>query len=413
MSSSTEREIPVQADAPAPSESSAAALRSPLERFGLQGQTLQVANWLAVVVGIYLLITAVNVIGGGFKAATGGQAADLFAFASNPFVALMVGVVATAATQSSSTTTSVTVGLAAGGLPMEIVVPMLMGANIGTTLTNTLVSLGMVRDKEAFRRGFSAATVHDFFNLLAVVIFLPLEMIFGLLERSSSWLSGQTSGTDGGVVAAVFAGIGTVVDGVTEPLANLLESVTAFIPEPWHGIVMIAIGIGLILAVINVIGRLLKVLMVGRAAKVLHTAIGRGPLTGIASGMVVTVMVQSSSTTTSLAIPLAGSGSFSLRQIYPVTIGANIGTTITALIAAFAFTGLEAETALQAAFVHLLFNLYATIVIFGLPPLRVIPLRGATWLAGLAAEKKVWAAVWVLGVFVALPLALIFATVIL
>lgn len=95
MSSSTEREIPVQADAPAPSESSAAALRSPLERFGLQGQTLQVANWLAVVVGIYLLITAVNVIGGGFKAATGGQAADLFAFASNPFVALMVGVVAT------------------------------------------------------------------------------------------------------------------------------------------------------------------------------------------------------------------------------------------------------------------------------------------------------------------------------
>ncbi|GAA1973446.1 Na/Pi symporter [Isoptericola halotolerans] len=388
-------------------------LRSPLERLGLRGRTLDVANWVSVAASIYLLITAVNIIGSGFKTATGDSADGVFAFASNPFVALMIGVLFTALTQSSSTTTSVTVGLVAGGMPIQIAIPMLMGANIGTTLTNTLVSLGMARDRENFRRAFSAATVHDFFNLLAVLIFLPLEMAFGLLQRTSAVMAEWSSGTDGGVVATVFTGIGTVVGAVTKPLSDLVKDSTDSLPDLWQGIVMIVLGISLILWVINLVGRLLKVLMVGRAAAVLHTAIGRGPVTGIGSGAVVTVMVQSSSTTTSLMIPLAGSGVFSLRQIYPFTVGANIGTTITALIAAFGFTGVEAEAALQAAYVHMMFNVYATLLIFGLPFLRVLPVRGAEWLGRVASVNKLWAAAWVLGVFVAIPLTLIFVTAVL
>ncbi|MVT26643.1 Na/Pi cotransporter family protein, partial [Nesterenkonia alkaliphila] len=120
----------------------------------LTPRTVSVLNWLIVAASVYVLITAVNVIGSGFSIAAGDQAAVLFSFAANPVVGLMIGVVATALTQSSSTTTSVTVGLVAGGLPLSIAVPIILGANIGTTLTNTLVSLGMVRDKEQFRRGF-------------------------------------------------------------------------------------------------------------------------------------------------------------------------------------------------------------------------------------------------------------------
>lgn len=386
------------------------ALRGPLDFLGLTGRARDIANWLGVVAGIYLLITAVGLIGSGFKSATGDQAGELFQFATNPLIGLMIGLLATAATQSSSTTTAITVGMVAGGLPIAIAIPVLMGANIGTTLTNTLVSLGMVGDKESFRRAFSAATIHDFFNLLAVAIFLPLEMMFGLLQRTSGWLSDATSGTDGGIIAVVFGAIGSAVKSVTTPGADLIDWATSPLPDPWHGIAMIVIGIALILLVIGVIGKLLKVLMVGRAADILHTAIGRGPLTGIASGAVVTTMVQSSSTTTSLVIPLAGSGTFSLKQIYPFTIGANIGTTVTALIAAFGFTGVEATLALQAAYVHLLFNVFATLLIFGLPFLRPLPIRGATWLGNLAAEKKMYAALWVLGVFIAVPLALIAIT---
>lgn len=391
----------------------AAQLRSPLERFGLSGKALEYGNWIAVAVGIYILITAVNVIGDGFKSATGGQAEELFAFAENPLIALMIGVLATGLIQSSSTTTSIVVGLAAGGLPMEICIPMLMGANIGTTLTSTLVSLGMVRDKESFRRGFAAASVHDMFNLFAVVIFLPLEMLTGILEKSSGWLSEQMAGSDGGIVAVIFGGIGAGVTAVTEPLADLIGMLAEWIPQPWGGILLIFIGIGLILSVINFIGSLLKVVMVGRAKQVLHSAIGRGPITGIFSGMLITIMVQSSSTTTALVVPLAGSGTFSVKQIYPFTLGANIGTTVTALIAAFAFSGVEAQFALQAALVHLLFNVLATALIFGVPFLRVIPLEGAALLGELGARNKLFVVAWVLGVFVVVPAVLIFLTVVL
>lgn len=405
------------ATTPAPAGTSgqtptAPRLVSPFERLGLRGRALRTANWLGVVAGVYLLITAVNLIGSGFKTATGDSAESLFAFASNPFVALMVGILVTAATQSSSTTTSVTVGLVAGGLPIEIAIPMLLGANIGTTLTNTLVSLGAARDRVAFRRAFSAATVHDFFNLIAVAIFLPLQLGFDVLERSSAWVADQTSGSDGGLFAAVFGGLGGVISAGTKPLSDAVKHGTELIPGAWHGIVMIALGVALILAVISFLGTLLKVLMVGRAATVLHAAIGRGPVSGVASGAAVTVMVQSSSTTTSLMIPLASSGAFSLREIYPFTVGANIGTTITALIAAFAFTGAEAEVALQAAYVHLLFNVYAALVIFCLPGIRELPLRAATWLGTVASINKLWAAAWVLGVFVLVPAALIGATVV-
>ncbi|WP_229503542.1 Na/Pi symporter [Nesterenkonia sedimenti] len=297
--------------------------RSPFERFGLQGTALSVANWLSVAAAIYVLITAVNVIGSGFKLATGDQAETLFEFASNPLVGLMIGVAATALTQSSSTTTSVTVGMVAGGLPLMVAVPIIMGANIGTTLTNTLVSLGMVRDKEQFRRGFAAATVHDFFNLIAVVIFLPLEMIFGLLQRISTSIADSTAGAEAGLINTIFDGIGTVVSTVTSPLADGIEYSLSFLPGAWHGIIMIVVAIVLILAVINFIGKQLKILMVGRAKAVLHTAIGRGPVTSIGSGAVITVMVQSSSTTTALAVPLAGSGAFTMKQIYPFTLGTN------------------------------------------------------------------------------------------
>ncbi|UFU05646.1 Na/Pi symporter [Ruania halotolerans] len=380
-------------------------LRGPFDALVPAGTARSVVNWLSVVVSVYVLISAVGVIGAGFKAATGGQAEALFSFASNPIVALMVGVLATAATQSSSTTTSITVGLAAGGLPLEIAIPIIMGANIGTTLTNTLVSVGMIRNKDDFRRAFAAATVHDFFNLIAVVILLPLELATGFLERVSGTLAGALTGVGG-----VDPGSVDIVGGATAPLKDLVGSVTDPVPAPWGGIVTIAVGVALILISITFIGKVLKVLMVGRAKQVLHAAIGRGPMSGIASGAVVTAIVQSSSTATSLMIPLAGSGTFTLRQVYPFTLGSNIGTTVTALIAALGLSGVDATIGLQVALVHLLFNLTATVVIFGLPFLRALPVRAAQWLANRSAENKSFAALWVLGVFVVVPGVLIAAT---
>lgn len=366
------------------------------------GKLLQ---WAAVLGLIYLLICAVSLIGAGFKAATGNQARELFQFATNPFVGLMIGIVATALIQSSSTVTSLIVGMVAGGLPVAVAVPMIMGSNIGTTVTNTLVSLGHVRDRQEFRRAFAAATVHDFFNLLAVAIFLPLEIIFGVLERTAAALTGLLAG-GAGLSMKEF----DFIKAATEPLVGAVQGLSSLLPGTLAGVALIVIGLVLIFLSITYMGKLLKQLMIGRAKAALHRAIGRGPLTGIASGTVVTVLVQSSSTTTSLMVPLAGAGTFTLRQIYPFMLGANIGTTITALLAATAVSGAVALHALQIALVHVFFNVFAVALIFGLPFLRMLPLKGAEWLAALASERKLFAVLWIVGVFLVLPALLIAAT---
>lgn len=394
-------------------EESEKSLRSPLDWLPFTGRTQSIVEWLVVAFAIYVLITAVSGIGAGFKMAAGDQAGELFQFAANPFVGLLVGILATVLTQSSSTTTAITVGMVAGGLPIGIAVPILLGANIGTTVTSTLVSLGMARDRRVFERAFGAASVHDMYNLLSVLIFLPLELMFGILERSSGWLAGVTGGSDGGPIAAVFTAIGAGVKAFTDPGVDVLKWGVSPLAEVWAGIVLILLGVVLILAVIDLIGKMLKVLMVGRAEKIFHTAVGRGPLSGIASGTLITVMVQSSSTTTSLAVPLVGSGKFSVKQIFPFTIGANIGTTLTALIAAFAFTGVEGEAALQAAYVHVLYNLFCATVIFGLPFLRPLPVAAALWLARLGAANKLYVVAWVLGVFLVIPGLLLLVSVLL
>ncbi len=354
-------------------------------------------EWLTVAALVYLLICAVGIIGSGFKSVAGDGAEELFAFASNPFAGLVVGTVATALIQSSSTVTSIIVGLVAGGLPVAIAVPMVMGANIGTSITNTLVSLGHVREKKEFARAFAAATVHDFFNLLSVVIFLPLEIWFGPLEKLGKMLAAPFYGSGDASMDSF-----NIVKAATAPVVDGFKAVAASMGDVAGGLLLIITGIGLIFLSITLVGKLLKRLMVGKAREIMHTAIGRGPLSGIFSGALVTTLVQSSSTTTSLMVPLAGSGAFGLKQIYPFTLGANIGTCLTALLAATAVTG-NGEAALQIAFIHLTYNVFGVVVIYGIPFLRDLPIVSAQWLGRTSAENKMVGLVYILGVFLVVP----------
>jgi sodium-dependent phosphate cotransporter len=361
-------------------------------------------QWLGIAFLVYLLLVAVGMIGSGFKMAAGPQAKELFEFASNPVTALVIGVLATALIQSSSTVTSIIVGLVAGGMPVEIAIPMVMGANIGTTVTNTIVSLGMVRQGDDFRRAFAAATIHDFFNVLSVVIFLPLEVMFGLLEKMGAYLANLMVGGESMSVKGF-----NFIKPLIKPPLNLLKDTFGSLgfSDLIVGVALIILGIILIFFVITAIGKILKVVMVGKAKEILHNAVGRGPVSGITSGTLITVLVQSSSTTTSLIVPLAGSGVFSLRQVYPFTLGANIGTTITALLAATAVIGVNAIFALQIALIHFLYNLIGVIVIYGIPFLREMPIKAAETLSVLSQKNKLYVAGYMLLVFVIIPLVLI------
>lgn len=394
----------------AQSENSGDAPADPLGWLPLSGGAKKAAEWISVVVAIWLLLNAVGMIGAGFKMAAGDQAKELFSFAENPFVGLAVGILATAIMQSSSTTTSITVGMIAGGLPLEVAVPMLFGANIGTTVTSTLVALGLSGNKQQFHRAFSMATVHDFYNLLALAIFFPLEIFTGFLSKVSGVFAGSLAGEGDGVLAGIFEVIGDGVDAITEPLVNLAKFLVGPLGDVWGGIALSIGGVVLILVVIGYIGKMLSALLVGRAQEMLHAALGRGPITGILSGAIITTAVQSSSTTTSLTVPLAASGKFKVKELFPFVVGANIGTTVTGLIAAFSASGVEAEAAMQGALVHTMFNVFGAIVIMSLPFLRALPPKGANWLATLADKNKWYVFIWVGGVFFALPLLAVLIT---
>lgn len=360
-------------------------------------------SWLLVATLIYLLLAAVGAIGDGFKAATGDNAKQLFAFATNPFVGLMIGLAATALIQSSSTVTSIIVGMVAGGLPIPIVIPLIMGANIGTSLTSTIVSLGHIRSGEEFHRAFAAATVHDAFNVTAVAILLPLELLFHPLQRLSEALAGLLVHD-----ASMDMGGMNFMKALLAPASDLLAASVSWLPgKVWPGVALIIIGIGLILFIVQAIGKLLRKVMVGRAKDIMHASVGRGPLSGIASGTLITVLVQSSSTTTSLIVPLAGTGVFTLKQVYPFTLGTNIGTCVTALLAATAIAGPTAELAMQIALVHLLFNLFGILLIYVTPVLRGVPPAIANTLANLAQRSKLYVGAYIGGVFFGLPLLLI------
>ena len=362
--------------------------------------------WLIVIVALYVLLVAVGLIGAGFRQAFGGTEGvkSLFVFATNPFIGLILGILMTALVQSSSTVTSVIVGLVAGGMPIAVAIPMVMGANVGTTVTNTIVSLGHIRQPGEFRKAFAAATIHDFFNILSIAIFLPLELAFGILEK----LSGAATHIieNMGTVDASGKGIVKVIIGSG---TDFVESLVSGLPDQLAGSVLIVAGIAFILLSIMYLGKALKTVFAGRSQKFLQGAVGRGPVTGIFSGTVVTVLVQSSSTTTSLIVPLAGSGVIGLRHVYPFTLGANIGTTITALLAATAITGPTHAIAHQIAIAHLFYNLLGVIVIYSIPWLRDIPMAGAEWIARLASEWKGLAVAYILLVFFGVPAGLVFS----
>ena len=362
----------------------------------------QRSQWAVLCVLIYFMLLAVSIIGNGFNTMTSGHAEGLFEFASHPVTGLIIGILATALIQSSSTVTSIIVAMVAGGLPITLAVPMMMGANVGTSITNTIVSMGHIHDKREYEKAFQAATIHDVFNVMAVIIFLPLEILFGLLERISGWLvSWMHSDT------AVAVGGFNPIKAVTKPVNEQLQWLLGDLSNGYAGAIMIVLGIGLIIASITFLGRIMKALMVGRAKSLLYKSIGRGPVSGIASGTAVTVLVQSSSTTTSLMVPLVGSGVLTARDIYPFTLGANIGTCITALIAALGITGVMAEPALQIALVHLVYNVLAVAIIFGLPWLREIPPVFSAALARQVAKRKILGVMYILGVFFALPFGLL------
>ena len=349
-----------------------------------------------VVALLYLFLVGVKMLEGGIKGLGTDFTKALFDNVTNPMVGLFVGVLATVLVQSSSVTTATIVGLVASDLlGVQEAVPMIMGANIGTTVTNTIVSLAHLRRRDEFRRAFTAATMHDFFNVIAVAVLLPLELATKFLSTSAREVAEFISGSSGAEFNSPIKG---AVKWGSAGVESLLET---FASGEALAVIGIIIGIGFIFVTLTFITRNMRLLVASRIERSLNAALARSGLVGIAVGTIVTIAVQSSSITTSILIPLVASGILVVRNAYPITLGANIGTTVTALLAALAA---GATDGLTIAVTHTLFNVVGIVLIYSIPRVRYVPVDLADRLAGFAIERKSLAVAYTLGVFILVPI---------
>ena len=367
--------------------------------------TRQPSTWLRVLLVLGLLfvfLVGVKGLESGIKAFGADFADRLFESVSSPIAGLFAGILATVLVQSSSVSTATIVGLVgSGALSVSAAVPMIMGANIGTTVTNTLASLGHVRRGAEFRRAFAGATVHDFFNLLAVIVFLPLELATGFLSSMAASLTEVLSGRTS--LAEVAPEGSPIKDAIKVPVSwfeGAIESLTD--SSTVLGVALLVSGLALIFLALALITRNMRAVMEGRIERSLNAVLGKGAGIGaMIIGVLITIAVQSSSITTSVLIPLVASGVLTLENAYPVTLGANVGTTVTALLASVAA---DRPEALTIALVHTLFNIAGILLFYPIPRLRGIPIMLARNLARLAAEKKQLVVAYVVGLFIVVPI---------
>lgn len=354
---------------------------------------------------LYLFLVGIKSLEKGISSLGSDFVDQVFSSVANPIAGLAAGVLATVLVQSSSVTTATIVGLVgAGVLPVETAVPMVMGANIGTTVTNTLASLGHVRQSAYFQRAFAAATVHDYFNLLSVAILLPLEVAFGLISRIANRLADLVED----ILPEVGSGSSPIKSAISAPVTWMADTIESLGWSAVEGAILLGVGMGLIFLALWMITRQMKAVMSGRIENAINGVLSKGAGTGaFLVGMLMTVAVQSSSITTSILVPLVAAGVLTLRNAFPVTLGANLGTTVTALLASIAA---ESSDALVIALAHVTFNILGILIFYPWPRLRRIPIMLAERTGEAAVERKSIVAVYVIGLFIVAPVAILWIT---
>jgi sodium-dependent phosphate cotransporter len=354
-----------------------------------------------LIAAIYVFVLGIQTMGTGFKLMGKGFSHALLEAVADPFSSFCIGLLVTSILQSSSCTTSILVTLcAAGVLPVSSAIPAIMGANIGTAITNTLVAFGHITRKEEFKRAFGGSLVHDYFNILAVIILLPIEILFHPLEFVATSMASSFAGIGGLMIASP-------IKFVTAPFIDFFKYL--FLTTGYAGICMIVLGGAFLFLALKYIIKCMRFFVTQWAESKVTEKLFEHSSKSFSFSLTLTSVIQSSSITTSLLVPLLGVGVVDIKRILPYTIGANIGTTITAIFAALA-AGIPAGLAL--AFVHLLFNIIGGCTIYFLQPLQKVPIKAAEksgeWCAYSKKGFFVMVGGYVIGTSYILPIVYLF-----
>ncbi|EPQ14823.1 Sodium-dependent phosphate transport protein 2B [Myotis brandtii] len=446
-----------------------------------------IGKFLLLLGFLYLFVCSLDILSSAFQLVGGKMAGKFFSsnsIMSNPLAGLMIGVLVTAMVQSSSTSTSIIVSMVASSLlTVRTAIPFVMGANIGTSITNTLVALMQAGDRNVFRRAFAGATVHDFFNWLSVLVLLPvevsthyLEVLTNLIVESFHFKSGENAPELLKVITNPLTKQIIQLDkkvinqiAMNDPAAQnkslikiwckTLTNVTQMnvtvpsiqnctspnlcwangfhtwtiknvthrenIAKCQHlfvnanlldlvvGIILLVTSLlvlcGCLIMIVKVLGSVLE----GRVAVVIKKTINTdfpfpfSWVTGylaILVGAGMTFIVQSSSVFTSTLTPLIGVGVISIERAYPLTLGANIGTTTTAIMAALASPGKTLRSSLQIALCHFFFNITGILLWYPIPFTR-LPIRLAKGLGNISAKYRWFAVFYLVILFFLVPLS--------
>uniref|UniRef100_A0A8C4K719 Sodium-dependent phosphate transport protein 2A n=1 Tax=Dromaius novaehollandiae TaxID=8790 RepID=A0A8C4K719_DRONO len=409
---------------------------------------------------LYLFVCSLDVLSSAFQLAGGKVAGDIFkdnAILSNPVAGLVVGILVTVLVQSSSTSTSIIVSMVSSGLlEVRSAIPIIMGSNIGTSVTNTIVAL-------------MDNTVHDCFNWLSVLVLLPLEVVSGYLHHVTRLVVATfniRSGKDAPDLLkiitepftrliiqldkSVITGIATGDESlrnrslirvwcghaplqVRAPLnctapghcgtngAKSLHNITGQkcghlftdtpLPDLAVGLVLLAGSLIVLCTCLILLVKLLNSLLKGQVAKAVQKVINTDlphPLSWLTGyfamvvGAGMTFVVQSSSVFTSAITPLIGLGVISIERAYPLTLGSNIGTTTTAILAALASPGDKLASSFQIALCHFFFNISGILLWYPLPFTR-LPIRMAKALGERTAKYRWFAVLYLIICFLLLP----------
>ncbi|MEJ1274584.1 hypothetical protein NN561_005470 [Cricetulus griseus] len=445
-----------------------------------------IGKFLLLLGFLYFFVCSLDVLSSAFQLVGGKVAGQFFSnnsIMANPVAGLVIGVLVTVMVQSSSTSSSIVVSMVASSLlTVRAAIPIIMGANIGTSITNTIVALMQAGDRNEFRRAFAGATVHDFFNWLSVLVLLPLEaathyleILTNLVVDTFQFKPGEDAPDILKVITDPFTKMIIQLDkkviqqiAMNDPAAHnqslvkiwckTITNVTQMnvtVPSPdnctspsycwtdgiqtWTiqnvthkeniakcqhifvnlnlpdlavGIILLTVSLlvlcGCLIAIVKLLGSVLK----GQVAVVIKKTLNTdfpfpfAWLTGylaILVGAGMTFIVQSSSVFTSAMTPLIGIGVITIERAYPLTLGSNIGTTTTAILAALASPGSTLRSSLQIALCHFFFNISGILLWYPIPFTR-LPIRLAKGLGNISAKYRWFAVFYLIFFFVLTPL---------
>uniref|UniRef100_A0A914E840 Uncharacterized protein n=1 Tax=Acrobeloides nanus TaxID=290746 RepID=A0A914E840_9BILA len=355
-----------------------------------------------------LLADAFKLIGGRGV----GRTIQSSRFIQNPISASIIGMVITLLIQSSSTLSSVLVGMIAGGLlTVHQAIPIMLGSEMGASLINALVSLTQVGNRDQFRRAFAAVTVNDVFNFLSYFILMPIEVGTGVIEKISGAIVQPLSGVKASEIKTLNFLTDPVLNyiirinedaidkaALADENSTLLNSEATFIYRCVDLRTSEYFTFSLISCLIGIV-KLMQALLGGQIGILVRKLMDKDlpwPFTCFTNyvvmvvGCVIVMIIQSSGVFRAVLTPLVGIGVVTLERLYPLLLGANVGTTFTGVLAAFSADPAKIKETLQMALAQTVYNLIGVILFYPIPFMRRIPINIAKKLANKTSKVSIY-----------------------